>query len=94
MRCASASEKLRYQGQSSFASTIAGKIFSEALPYLQIFPTEEVPETETDENYDGYSADNEDEVDANEGADEGDNMDEADNGDDGSDDGQAVDDGE
>ncbi len=82
------------QGQSSFASTIAGKIFSEALPYLQIFPTEEVPETETDENYDGYSADNEDEVDANEGADEGDNMDEADNGDDGSDDGQAVDDGE
>lgn len=80
------------QGQSSFASTIAGKIFSEALPYLQIFPTEEVPET--DENYDGYSADNEDEVDANEGADEGDNMDEADNGDDGSDDGQAVDDGE
>lgn len=82
------------QGQSSFASTIAGKIFSEALPYLQIFPTEEVPETETDENYDDYSADNEDEVDANEGADEGDNMDEADNGDDGSDDGQAVDDGE
>lgn len=82
------------QGQSSFASTIAGKIFSEALPYLQIFPTEEVSETETDENYDGYSADNEDEVDANEGADEGDNMDEADNGDDGSDDGQAVDDGE
>lgn len=82
------------QGQSSFASTIAGKIFSEALPYLQIFPTEEVPETETDENYDGYSADNEDEVDANAGADEGDNMDEADNGDDGSDDGQAVDDGE
>ena len=82
------------QGQSSFASTIAGKIFSEALPYLQIFPTEEVPETETDENYDGYSADNEDEVDANEGADEGDNMDEADNGDEGSDDGQAVDDGE
>lgn len=82
------------QGKSSFASTIAGKIFSEALPYLQIFPTEEVPETETDENYDGYSADNEDEVDANEGADEGDNMDEADNGDDGSDDGQAVDDGE
>lgn len=82
------------QGQSSFASTIAGKIFSEALPYLQIFPTEEVSETETDENYDDYSADNEDEVDANEGADEGDNMDEADNGDDGSDDGQAVDDGE
>lgn len=82
------------QGQSSFASTIAGKIFSEALPYLQIFPTEEVPETETDENYDDYSADNEDEVDANEGADEGDNMDEADNGDEGSDDGQAVDDGE
>lgn len=82
------------QGQSSFASTIAGKIFSEALPYLQIFPTEEVPETETDENYDDYSADNEDEVDANEGADEGDNMDEADNGDDDSDDGQAVDDGE
>lgn len=82
------------QGQSSFASTIAGKIFSEALPYLQIFPTEEVPETETDENYDDYSADNADEVDANEGADEGDNMDEADNGDDGSDDGQAVDDGE
>ena len=82
------------QGQSSFASTIAGKIFSEALPYLQIFPTEEVPETETDENYDGYSADNEDEVDANEGADEGDNMDEADNGHDGSDDGQVVDDGE
>lgn len=82
------------RGQSSFASTIAGKIFSEALPYLQIFPTEEVPETETDENYDDYSADNEDEVDANEGADEGDNMDEADNGDDGSDDGQAVDDGE
>lgn len=82
------------QGQSSFASTIAGKIFSEALPYLQIFPTEEVPETETDENYDDYSADNEDEVDANEGADEGENMDEADNGDDGSDDGQAVDDGE
>ena len=82
------------QGQSSFASTIAGKIFSEALPYLQIFPTEEVSETETDENYDAYSADNEDEVDANEGADEGDNMDEADNGDDGSDDGQAVDDGE
>ena len=82
------------QGQSSFASTIAGKIFSEALPYLQIFPTEEVPETETDENYDDYSADNVDEVDANEGADEGDNMDEADNGDDGSDDGQAVDDGE
>lgn len=82
------------QGQSSFASTIAGKIFSEALPYLQIFPTEEVPETETDENYDGYSADNADEVDANEGADEGDNMDEADNGDVGSDDGQAVDDGE
>lgn len=82
------------QGQSSFASTIAGKIFSEALPYLQIFPTKKVPETETDENYDGYSADNEDEVDANEGADEGDNMDGADNGDDGSDDGQAVDDGE
>lgn len=82
------------QGLSSFASTIAGKIFSEALPYLQIFPTEEVPETETDENYDDYSADNEDEVDANEGADEGDNMDEADNGDEGSDDGQAVDDGE
>ena len=82
------------QGQSSFASTIAGKIFSEALPYLQIFPTEEVSETETDENYDDYSADNEDEVDANEGADEGDNMDEADNGDEGSDDGQAVDDGE
>ena len=82
------------QGQSSFASTIAGKIFSEALPYLQIFPTEEVSETETDENYDDYSADNEDEVDANEGADEGDNKDEADNGDDGSDDGQAVDDGE
>lgn len=82
------------QGQSSFASTIAGKIFSEALPYLQIFPTEEVSETETDENYDDYSADNEDEVDANEGADESDNMDEADNGDDGSDDGQAVDDGE
>lgn len=82
------------QGQSSFASTIAGKIFSEALPYLQIFPTEEVSETETDENYDDFSADNEDEVDANEGADEGDNMDEADNGDDGSDDGQAVDDGE
>ncbi len=82
------------QGQSSFASTIAGKIFSEALPYLQIFPTEEVSETETDENYDDYSADNEDEVDANEGADEGDNMDEADNGDGGSDDGQAVDDGE
>ena len=82
------------QGQNSFASTIAGKIFSEALPYLQIFPTEEVSETETDENYDDYSADNEDEVDANEGADEGDNMDEADNGDDGSDDGQAVDDGE
>ena len=82
------------QGQSSFASTIAGKIFSEALPYLQIFPTEEVSETETDENYDDYSSDNEDEVDANEGADEGDNMDEADNGDDGSDDGQAVDDGE
>ena len=82
------------QGQSSFASTIAGKIFSEALPYLQIFPTEEVSETETDENYDDFSADNEDEVDANEGADEGDNMDEADNGDEGSDDGQAVDDGE
>ncbi|MEE0140776.1 MAG: penicillin-binding protein 2 [Coprococcus sp.] len=86
--------KAEDQGQSSFASTIAGKIFSEALPYLQIFPTEEVSETETDENYDDYSADNEDEVDANEGADEGDNMDEADNGDDGSDDGQAVDDGE
>ena len=81
-------------GLRVFASTIAGKIFSEALPYLQIFPTEEVSETETDENYDDYSADNEDEVDANEGADEGDNMDEADNGDDGSDDGQAVDDGE
>ncbi len=98
------------QGQSSFASTIAGKIFSEALPYLQIFPTEEVPETETDENYDDYSADNADEVDANEGADEGDGVDAADEGDyineednadnagdnsdDGGDDGQAVDDGE
>ena len=95
------------QGQSSFASTIAGKIFSEALPYLQIFPTEEVPETETDENYDDNSAD---EADVNGDADEGDGVDSADegddpneednadnagdNGDEGSDDGQALDDGE
>lgn len=95
------------EGQSSFASTIAGKIFSEALPYLQIFPTEEVPETETDENYNDNAADEADENDnvdgaeANDGADEGDHTDEADdgdasvdNGEDGGDDGQAVDDGE
>ncbi len=38
------------QGQSSFASTIAGKIFAEVLPYMQIFPTEEIDpsEIETD----------------------------------------------
>jgi len=95
------------QGQSSFASTIAGKIFSEALPYLQIFPTEEIPETESEESDDNYSADDgadeadANEVDVNDGTDEGDNTDEedngdnvSDNGDDGSNDGQAVDDGE
>ncbi len=50
------------QGQSSFASTMVGKIFAEALPYLQIFPTEaldpsrlsfdpnEMVEPETDED--------------------------------------------
>ena len=58
------------QGQSSFASTIAGNIFSEALPYLQIFPTEEVTETETtNENTSDGSYD--DQVD--EGADNSDN---------------------
>lgn len=44
------------QGQSSFASHIAANIFSEALPYLQIFPTEEVKETETS---DSTTSDNE-----------------------------------
>ena len=58
------------QGQSSFASTIASNIFSEALPYLQIFPTEEVTETETtnDNTSDGSYDDQ-----ANEGADNSDN---------------------
>ncbi len=32
------------QGQSEFASKIAGGIFSEVLPYLEIFPTEPVTE--------------------------------------------------
>ena len=58
------------QGQSSFASTIASNIFSEALPYLQIFPTEEVTETETtNENTSDGSYDDQ----ANEGADNSDN---------------------
>ncbi len=71
------------QGQSSFASTIAGKIFSEALPYLQIFPTEEVPETETEETYDDSAED------------DGSSDEEAvDNGDDNADDWQAADDGQ
>lgn len=63
------------QGHSSYASTIAGNIFSEALPYLQIFPTEEVTETETvDENSeDGTYNDNADEAadNSNDGADNG-----------------------
>ena len=70
------------QGQSSFASTIAGKIFSEALPYLQIFPTEEVPETETEEIYDDAAEDD--------GSDE----EAVDNGDDNADDWQEADDGQ
>ena len=58
------------QGQSSFASTIASNIFSEALPYLQIFPTEEVTETETtNENTSDGSYDDQ----ANEGTDNSDN---------------------
>lgn len=56
------------QGQSSFASAIASNIFSEALPYLQIFPTEEVTET-TNENTSDGSDDNQ----FDEGADNSDN---------------------
>ena len=56
------------QGQSSFASTIASNIFSEALPYLQIFPTEEVTETTNENTSDGSDDDQFDE-----GADNSDN---------------------
>ena len=56
------------QGQSSFASTIASNIFSEALPYLQIFPTEEVTETTNENTSDGSYDDQFDE-----GADNSDN---------------------
>ena len=49
------------QGQSSFASTIASNIFSEALPYLQIFPTEEVTETTNENTSDGSDDDQFDE---------------------------------
>ncbi len=37
------------QGQSEFASKIAGGIFSEVLPYLQIFPTEPITDEEQEE---------------------------------------------
>lgn len=37
------------QGQSEFASKIAGGIFSEVLPYLQIFPTESITAEEQEE---------------------------------------------
>ena len=56
------------QGQSSFSSTIASNIFSEALPYLQIFPTEEVTETTNENTSDGSDDDQFDE-----GADNSDN---------------------
>jgi stage V sporulation protein D (sporulation-specific penicillin-binding protein) len=47
------------QGQSSFATKIAGKIFAEVLPYMQIFPTEEIDpsELETEEAVDENSID-------------------------------------
>lgn len=47
------------QGQSSFASTIAGKIFAEVLPYMQIFPTQEIDASET-EVYDDVSDEEDD----------------------------------
>lgn len=40
---------LANQGQSQYASAMAGHILSEVLPYLQIFPTEEIGE------YEGYA---------------------------------------
>ncbi len=36
------------QGQSEFASKIAGGIFSEILPYMEIFPTENITQEELD----------------------------------------------
>jgi len=45
------------QGQSSFASSIAGKIFYEALPYMQIFPTETIDENELQDFEDSLADD-------------------------------------
>ena len=58
------------QGQSSFASGIAKNIFAEVLPYLQIFPTEEVEteEAESEELTDaGEAAGSEEDADADGG---------------------------
>ncbi len=44
---------LANQGQSQYASAMCGHILSEVLPYLQIFPTEEIGE------YEAYSYENE-----------------------------------
>ncbi len=45
------------QGQSSFASTMAGRIFYEALPYLQIFPSEKIDENELQDYKDAIKDD-------------------------------------
>ncbi len=73
------------QGQSSFATKIAGKIFSEVLPYMQIFPTEPIDpsELETEEE----ESDGEDIID---GEDDGQTVEDGD----GEDDGQTGEDGD